>query len=456
MTQTVDMPLWALLLLIAFAGVTFASHFLFPSVRWFFRRRMERAVARLNARLERPIEPFKLARRYDMIQRLIYDPEVSRAIAEHARKNGVPENVAFEQAKRYAREIVPSFSATAYFGIAIKLAKWLSRALYRVRLGHFDETLRGIDRDATVVFVMNHRSNMDYVLVTWLAAERSALSYAVGEWARVWPLSRLIKAMGAYFIRRKSRGALYRRVLARYVGMATDGGVTQAMFPEGGLSLNGGLQEPRLGLLKYLVEERAPGGRDVVFVPVALNYDRVFEDRLLVAADQAGGRRFPARISVVARFILHQGWLKLRGRYHRHGYAAVSFGAPMSLRAYQADHPVGGVEGLARALMARIGAEVPVLPVPLVARALLLADAPLSREALDTRIAAMLEEAPRAHLHLPRDDLAYAIRFGITVLRKRGMIEERRGAFSVIEAERPLLTYYAASIAHLFRGRSRD
>ena len=62
----------------------------------------------------------------------------------------------------------------------------------------------------------------------------------MGEWARVWPLSRLIKAMGAYFIRRKSRGALYRRVLARYVGMATDGGVTQAMFPEGGLSLMAG------------------------------------------------------------------------------------------------------------------------------------------------------------------------------------------------------------------------
>ena len=456
MTQTVDMPLWALLLLIAFAGVTFASHFLFPSVRWFFRRRMERAVARLNERLERPIEPFKLARRYDMIQRLIYDPEVSRAIADHARKEGIPENVAFAQAKRYAREIVPSFSATAYFGIAIRLAKWLSRALYRVRLGHFDETLSGIDRDATVVFVMNHRSNMDYVLVTWLAAERSALSYAVGEWARVWPLSRLIKAMGAYFIRRKSRGALYRRVLARYVGMATDGGVTQAMFPEGGLSLNGGLQAPRLGLLKYLVEEREADGRDVVFVPVALNYDRVFEDRLLVAADQAGGRRFPARISVVARFILHQGWLKLRGKYHRHGYAAVSFGAPMSLRAYQADHPAGGVEGLAQSLMTRIGAEVPVLPVPLVARALLLAEEPLSRAALDARVAEMLEAAPSAYLHLPRDDMGYAVRFGITVLRKRGMIAERHGAFVVNEAERPLLSYYAASIAHLFRGCSGD
>jgi glycerol-3-phosphate O-acyltransferase len=456
MGQTVEMPLWALVLLVGFAAVTFASHFLFPSVRWFLRRRLERAVARLNTRLQRPIEPFKLARRYDMIQRLIYDPEVSLAIAAHARAEGIPENVAFEQARRYAREIVPSFSATAYFGIAIKLAKWLSRSLYRVRLGHFDEAaLAAVDREATVVFVMNHRSNMDYVLVTWLAAERSALSYAVGEWARVWPLSRLIKAMGAYFIRRKSRGELYRRVLARYVGMATDGGVTQAMFPEGGLSLSGGLQPPKLGLLKYLVEERRPDGRDVVFVPVAINYDRVFEDRLLVAAGQAGGRRFPARISVVAGFVLRQVWLRLRRRYHRHGYAAVSFGAPMSLAEFERDHPAAGVEGLAQALMARIGAEVPVLPVPLVARALIRSEGPLTREGLDAALAEMLAEVPRAHVHLPRKDLGYAARFGIQVLRKRGMIEERQGAFVITEAERPVVAYYAASIDHLFRGCSR-
>lgn len=300
MTQTVELPLWLLVLILLFAAVTFASHFLFPSVRWFFRRRMERVVNRLNQRLERKIEPFKLARRYDMIQRLIYDPEVSKAIAEHARENGIPENVAFEKAKRYAREIVPSFSATAYFGIAIRLAKLLSTALYRVRMGRFDaEGIGRIDPDATVIFVMNHRSNMDYVLVTWLAAEQSALSYAVGEWARVWPLSRLIRTMGAYFIRRRSLNALYRRVLARYVGMATDGGVTQAVFPEGGLSLDGALAKPKLGILKYIIEEREPDGRDVVFVPVAVNYDRVFEDRILVAAGKAGKRRFGARISVV-------------------------------------------------------------------------------------------------------------------------------------------------------------
>ncbi len=200
MTNTVQMPLWLLLLILAFAAYAALEKIMLPSVRWFFRRRMERAVARLNERLERPIQPFKLARRYDMIQRLIYDPEVSRAIAAHAAEEGVPENVAFETAQRYAREIVPSFSATLYFGFAIKLAKLISTSLYRVRLGHYAERrLAEIDEDATIVFVMNHRSNMDYVLVTYLAAERSALSYAVGEWARVWPLSRLIKSMGGLF-----------------------------------------------------------------------------------------------------------------------------------------------------------------------------------------------------------------------------------------------------------------
>ncbi|MEO0863531.1 MAG: 1-acyl-sn-glycerol-3-phosphate acyltransferase, partial [Pseudomonadota bacterium] len=254
MMTTVELPLWLFVLIVLFAAVTFASHFLFPSVRWFFRRRLERAVSRLNERLTRPIEPFKLARRYDMIQRLIYDPEVTQAIVDHAKAEDVPENVAFEQARRYAREIVPSFSAFAYFSFGARAARWLATALYDVRTGlNNDQQIQSVDPDATVIFVMNHRSNMDYVLVTYLAARASALSYAVGEWARVWPLSRLIKSMGAYFIRRRSRGQLYRKVLARYVRMATEGGVTQAIFPEGGLSVNGKLMPLKMGLLSYVV-----------------------------------------------------------------------------------------------------------------------------------------------------------------------------------------------------------
>ena len=450
MTSTVELPLWLFILILLFAAVTAASHLLFPSVRWFFRRRMEKAVARLNTRLERPIEPFKLLRRHDMIQRIVYSPDVSQAIVDHARAEGIPENVAFQQAKRYAREIVPSFSAFTYFGFAIRLAKFLSRALYRVRLGYFDEAgIQNIPRDATVVFVMNHRSNMDYVLVTYLAAERSALAYAVGEWARVWPLSRLIKAMGAYFIRRQSRNALYRKVLARYVRLATDGGVTQAMFPEGGLSIDGGLQPPKIGLLKYIVDGFDPKTRDVVFVPVALNYDRVLEDRILIAA-QKGGRRFRARISVIAGFLFKRLWLRLRGKYHRFGYAAVSFGAPVSLATFSADCEGDVAEALAADLMQRIAEVVPVLPVPMVAAILERAECGLSRSAVEQIFEQKASGLSSHHLHLPRGDLAYAVEVGLRSLEERGIIRREAGRFAPNPEEAAVLKYYARSVAHIF------
>jgi glycerol-3-phosphate O-acyltransferase len=241
MTRTVAVPLWLLVLILLFAGVTFASHFLFPSVRWFFRQRTERVVGRLNRRLKRPIEPFKLARRFDMIQRLIYDPAVLRAVAEEAHENGIPESVAFERARDFAREIVPSFSTTLYFSVGTRLARWLSRSLYRIRLPQIDMApLDRLPAEATVVYVMNHRSNMDYVLVTWLVSGSGALSYAVGEWARVWPLSGLIRMMGAFFIRRRERGTLYRGCWRGMSRWRPRGASRRRSFPKGDFPSTGG------------------------------------------------------------------------------------------------------------------------------------------------------------------------------------------------------------------------
>src|SRR5947208_7144841 len=138
--------------------------------------------------------------------------------------------------------------------------------------------------DAVLVYLMNHRSNADYVLVGYALAGQVALSYAVGEWARAFPLEHLFKAFGAYFVRRRYREHLYHTVLERYLQLITREGVTQGIFLEGGLTRDGKLKAPKIGLLDYVLGiARDPSFRDRMFViPVAVNYDRVLEDRSLL------------------------------------------------------------------------------------------------------------------------------------------------------------------------------
>jgi glycerol-3-phosphate O-acyltransferase len=342
MGSQVTLPLWAVIIVAFLAALAAVDRILMPSVRWAMRRRANRAIDELNTHLKLHIQPFKLTKRQVLTDRLVFDPEVLHAADEYAREAGVPREVAMEKVKRYANEIVPSFSAYAYFRVGTRIARGISKMLYRVRIGYRnDDALAAVDPASSVIFVINHRSNMDYVLVTYVAATSSALSYAVGEWAQVWGLRGLIKSMGAYFISRDSREALYRKVLARYVHMATAAGVTQAIFPEGGLSRDGRLRPPKFGLLSYMVSGFDPlGPRDVVFIPVAVNYDRVLEDRMLTsAANTEPGKKpvFGFNAAVFARHFFHHFWMAMRGEWYRFGYTCVSFGEPVSLRKHVTD-----------------------------------------------------------------------------------------------------------------------
>jgi glycerol-3-phosphate O-acyltransferase len=362
-----------------------------------------------------------------------------------------------KRVERYAREIVPAFNAYLYFRIGYWLGRRLAQSLYRVRLGYVDtEGIAGIDPDATVVFVMNHRSNMDYVLAAYLAAEQTSLSYAVGEWARLWPLSALIRAMGAYFVRRNSADELYRRVLERYVAMATEAGVPQAVFPEGGLSRDGRMRAPRLGVLDYTLRGfRIDGDRDLVFVPLGINYDRVLEDRTLL---ESASRPAPGRLKTVwgtLRFLAHNLALVMRNEWHRFGYACVNFGTPISMRKYGVDfQKLSGEERrlavarLGRELMEAVGRVVPVVPVALIAH-VFLGSRSLTELDLKAETRLLLQRLKGAHVYLPRRDLDYALTVGLRMLRLRHLIEEREGVFSAVEEELPLLRYYANSIDHL-------
>jgi glycerol-3-phosphate O-acyltransferase len=465
---TLALPLWLFVVLGVLAAIALIDRVFAPALRWWLRRRVNRAIDELNRRLKLTIPPFKLARRHQLIEQLMFDPEVLKAVDEEAMARGEPKSLTHARARRYAREIVPAFSAYAYFHVGAALAKWLSTALYRVRIGVFEEAeLYRVPPDAAVVFVINHRSNMDYVLVTYLVSQSSALSYAVGEWARVWMLQWLIRAMGGYFVRRDSSNPLYRRVLARYVHMATASGVTQAVFPEGGLTRDGKLRPPKLGLLSYMVSGFDPAGaRDIVFVPVGLNYDRVLEDRVLTSSpDPGSGRRpqFSFHPLVFSAWLCRGLWLRLRGRWHRYGYACVSFGRPLSLRAYLRERGAdlrllpeerrfAEIERLGQHLLREVGRVVPALPVSLVANVLLASgEHGLSSLELKGAVYALmwrLKEAG-AHVHIPRRDQEYAVEVGLRMLLLRHLVTAHGGVYRPNFRETALLGFYANAIAHL-------
>jgi glycerol-3-phosphate O-acyltransferase len=158
--------------------------------------------------------------------------------------------------------------------------------------------------------------------------------------------------------------------------------------------------------------------------------------------------------------------LKTGGRWHRYGYASVSFGAPVSLRAYARERGLNfrklaeekrfaEIEGLGRTLMADVAKVVPVLPVSLVATLFIRAEGrALSEIEVKSGTVALIDRlrTKGVHVHVPRQDRDYAVSAGLRMLTLRRLVEERDGLYTANPRESVLLRYYANSIAHHFAG----
>ena len=467
MTDAVSVPAWLLVLIAVLAVWALYEHLLMPALRFLVTHPANRVIDELGERLRIGIRPFQRTKRQALIHRLLTDPRVQVAAENFAKQNGVSVPAALRAVERYAREIVPAFNAYLYFRIGYFIGRGIARALYRVRLGYVDSAgLAAIEPDATVVFVMNHRSNMDYVLAGYLAADQAALSYAVGEWARIWPLSALIRSMGAYFVRRDSKDELYRRVLERYIAMATEAGVPQALFPEGGLTRDGRMRAPKLGVIDYTMRGfRLEGEHDLVFVPLGINYDRVLEDRSLLRSLDAEAPRVGRAKTLwnTLAFAAHNLRLMLKSEWHRFGYACVNFGSPISMRAYCRERAVDfqrlsgedrkrETAALGAHLMQAVGRVVPVVPVPLIATVFVgNPERRLSVLELKAEVGRLLDllERAKAHVYVPRSDFDYAINVGLRMLLSRHLVDEADGLYLAREKELAVLRFYANSIAHL-------
>jgi glycerol-3-phosphate O-acyltransferase len=329
------------------------------------------------------IDQFKLKRRHAEIELEVFGSrDIVQAVQTYARDHHVSVEEARAQARKYLQEIVPKFNLLAYYRVGAPIAKAITHFLYRVvverkPIRDFSERSKG----AAVIYIINHRSNADYVLVAHMLFKFISLSYAIGEWARVWPLNHVFKWFGGYFVRRRYREPLYHAILSKFVQTITKHGVTQGIFIEGGLTRDGGFQKPKLGMLDYLVSaKRDPDFTQPLYIiPTAVNYDRVLEDRnltqeLLGKEERASkGEKLKTSLD-----FLFKGFLRgLFGRFKRYGYAIVTFGTPISVDDFARAHPgilsetfearKPELQRLAETVLAEISSALPVTPVTLVA-----------------------------------------------------------------------------------------
>ena len=467
MSGAITLPSWLAVLIIALATLALVNHFFLPAIRWFWRRIANRVISDVNNRFGLKLPTFQLTERQVLIDRLVYDPEVLSAVSRIADERGVPRDGVMAEVVMFAREMVPAFNAYIYFRLGYRVARRILRAFYRVNAGWVHEAARKQPpEDTSVVFFINHRSNMDYLLVSYLASNRAALSYGAGEWARVWPFRPILRLAGAYILRRSHKNPLYRTVLRRYVHMATVAGVPHAIFCEGGLSRNGKVNAPKLGLLGYVCREFDPeGDRDILFVPVGTNFDRVVEERILVANQETDFQNRSAAfvLGSTIKFIAEQLWHKLTGQWKGFGVAAANFGKPVSLREWsrenhltftglQEDKLFEAVAALGDDLHRHITCVIPVLAVPLLAMILLEHGTAISRDDLHRQALEEIEwlRGMGAHPGMKAGEEATAVADGLELMSDLALVTTGQDGLIVTnETERDLLQYHANSIIQL-------
>ena len=108
-----------------------------------------------------------------------------------------------------------------------------------------------------------------------------------------------------------------------YVAYLIKEGFTQEFFIEGGRSRTGKTLPPRLGVLSWDVEAfLASGRRDLLFVPVALTYERLVEEGAMVGELEGAAKEDESMLRLV------RAWRFLQRRF---GSVFVNFGEPLSL-----------------------------------------------------------------------------------------------------------------------------
>ena len=199
--------------------------------------------------------------------------------------------------------------------------------------------------------------------------------------------------------------------------------------------------------------------RDIVFVPIGINYDHVLEDSTLIAmADESYSKGTWRHTRDVLRFIGSNLFASAEAKLSRYGYASVNFGVPLSARDYcertgqefrrlEKEFRFQHVEKLAEQLLEAIRHVMPILPVPLVATVLEEHETLSAGEVVE-KVNESIERLIDSGSAMKLDDKPKesTIRLALGLLTERDILRVEDNRFRINEDSKNLVQYYANSI----------
>ncbi len=217
-------------------------------------------------------------------------------------------------------------SAIPSFAPASSCSAQLWNRLYDEVVVHHGRELAAIAPGKGLVYLPNHRSHIDYLLLSYFVNAQGLAPphIAAGDNLNIPVVGPILRRGGAFFLRRSFKGEpLYAAVFREYLHAMLAKGFPIAYFIEGGRSRSGRTLSPKSGLLGMTVESfMREHPRPVLLVPVYFSYEKLLEGRTLVAELEGQPKRGESlgELAGVVR--------RLKRDY---GSVHVNFGSPLDL-----------------------------------------------------------------------------------------------------------------------------
>jgi glycerol-3-phosphate O-acyltransferase len=213
------------------------------------------------------------------------------------------------EAAGYIREMAATHNPVV-LGAWHRFAAWLVRGYDIVTSDEELATLRRLDRQHTLIFLVSHRSYLDEFALPprLLQAGISPCFGMAGANLDFFPLGTLARRNGIVHVRRASGDMpVYRLALRTIVGRMVTSGNNLVWSIEGGRTRTGKLRPPRYGLLRYVTDaiESVQAG-DALIVPVSIMYDQLpLHEVELMASESRGSGKQPENLRWLVGYARH-------------------------------------------------------------------------------------------------------------------------------------------------------